>query len=364
MFAGEDLRRITNPSMVTSAVIHYNRGTFAALLGLVKSRVQTDWKAVMEYIFHRLHNDHTLIMGSNNYQELCCQLYLRGVYCVETLGPQRTTLTPIDRGSSLFKGWKEVPPIVSLVLVVPREKIRMLEGAIGRQLGSPMFHCELRGRTFSNIFSCIRAVLGTALLQGKGSDARIEIAEDPNGWSGAAPLVVSVCLPAFNLVIDGAESTQISLGLYSTPVTAGILLDKLGPRLNLFTTNILDTSAVHVTMNRNNCSPSVPTRTTSRTLVSVSIDGSRVSAISARWEPEISLKEVKVDHIQISPCVIEVAVDNNLKKNLVYPFAIDGTRAMIRIARKSGWIEVGSHVSRYYTPTDSVFRSKHLLALL
>ncbi|KAJ6581191.1 hypothetical protein B0H19DRAFT_930096 [Mycena capillaripes] len=352
MFRNENVGQLLKkPTLQTgSFVVHYHRATFAALLGLIKSRVQTDWRTVMEHIFDRMHTDHTLLLGSNGYQDLCCQLYLRGVYCVETLGPQRTTLTPIDRSSGLFKGWKEVPPIVFLVLVVPREKIRLLEGESGQQLGSPMLHCMLRGTTskFSNIFSCIRAILGTTSIQGSGSDTQIKITEDPDGWSGTAPLVISVCLPAFNLVVDSPQSTEILLGLHSTPATAGLLV-KLGPRLSLFAAKISDTNVVHVTMNRPECTPSVPVSTSSphtplRKPVSVSIDGSRVSAMSARWELGTSLKEAKVDHIQISPCVMQVTVAN-VEKKLVFPFPIDGTRTKIRIARKSGWVEFESPVS-------------------
>ncbi|KAJ7880345.1 hypothetical protein B0H14DRAFT_2435899 [Mycena olivaceomarginata] len=359
MFADEDLKALLSRLLRASDVVHYHRGTFAALLGLIKSRVQTDWVAAMEHIFHLLHNDRTLIMGSNNYQELCCQLYLRGVYCVEALGPHRALLTPIDRSSGLFKGWKEVPPVVSVVLVVPRHRIRMLEGQLGRQLGSPMFQCELRGTTFSNIFSSIRVVLGTVSVRGSGCDAQVNVVEDPKGWSGTAPLIVSVCLPAFNLVLDGEKSTRISFGVHSTPAAAVLLGNTLGPALNLYTANVWDASAVYITINTPDYTQSSSTVTPPSpraSLVSVTINGSRVSTMSARWEPGISLKDAKVDHMQISHCVMQVEA-NGVKKNLVYPFPIDSTQTKIRIARKSGWIEFEAPVRPSRASTDLVFAS-------
>jgi hypothetical protein len=365
MFADENLKALLSRLSRASDVVHYHRGTFAALLGLTKSRVQTDWAAAMEHVFDLLHNDRTLIMGSNNYQELCCQLYLRGVYCVETLGPHRELLTPIDRSSGLFKGWKEVPPVVSVVLVVPRHRIRMLEGHLGRQLGSPMFHCELRGTTFSNVFSSIRVVLGTVSVRGSGCDAQVNVVEDPKGWSGTAPLIVSVCLPTFNLVIDGEKSTHISFGVYSTPAAAVLLGSTLGPALNLYTANVWDTSAVYITMNTPDYTQSSSTVTPPSpraSLVSVTINGSRVSTMLARWEPGISLKDAKVDHMQISHCVMQVEA-NDVKKNLVYPFPIDSTQTKIRIARKSGWIEVGFLQVVVYILTDSVSSLKPQFAL-
>ncbi|KAJ6496758.1 hypothetical protein DFH09DRAFT_1204932 [Mycena vulgaris] len=356
MFADEDMAQILSGTLIRQDIVHYNRGSFAALLGLVKSRVRSDWTTVMDLIFDQLHADRSRILGSNNYQELCCQLYLRDVYCPEALGPRRATITPTDRGVGLFKGWKEVPPVVCLVLVIPRERIRLLEGETGRRLGSPMFQCEVRGRTFHNIFSCIQAILGTASIQGSGSNAQVSITENAAGWSGSSALVVSVFVPAFNLVYDSG-STKISLGLHPTPITSRLLDDTLGPMLVLFTADVMDRSAVYVTMNRPNRSSSTIiststapiTPTPSSTYVSVGITGSTVSTLTARWETtagelKVGLNGVKVDYKQIYPSVIQVGVNDSVRKDLVYPFPVDGTRAKIRIARKSGWIEVEAPV--------------------
>jgi hypothetical protein len=228
-----------------------------------------------------------------------------------------------------------------------------------------MFHCELRGTTFSNVFSSIRVVLGTVSVRGSGCDAQVNVVEDPKGWSGTAPLIVSVCLPTFNLVIDGEKSTHISFGVYSTPAAAVLLGSTLGPALNLYTANVWDTSAVYITMNTPDYTQSSSTVTPPSpraSLVSVTINGSRVSTMSARWEPGINLKDAKVDHMQISHCVMQVEA-NGVKKNLVYPFPIDSTQTKIRIARKSGWIEVGFLHVVVYILTDSVSSLKPQFAL-
>ena len=123
MFVDEDIFQNIQNRTIADSIIHYHRGTFAALLGLVKSRTETDWTLVMEHIFDMLHSDQKLIMGSNNYQELCCQLYIRGVYCVHALKPEFI----FDSSKGRFKGWKIVPPVICLTLVVPRQKIKALE---------------------------------------------------------------------------------------------------------------------------------------------------------------------------------------------------------------------------------------------
>ncbi|KAJ7746839.1 hypothetical protein DFH07DRAFT_889361 [Mycena maculata] len=367
IFADEDIRQIVNGSRIAQNLVHYHRGSFAALLGLVKSRIQTDWSMVMEKLFDRLCSDRNIILGSSNFQELCCQLYLRGVYCPEFLGPRRAV---INR-SGLFKGWKEIPALVCVVLVIPRERIQRLERMSSQGLGSPMFECGLRGQTFQCIFACIQAVLGTVSFQGSGSDGRVSIAEDAAGWSGISPLVVSVLVPASNLVLE-PQCTQVTLGLHTTPTTAVTWSGILGPMLTLFTADVTDTSAVYVTMNRPDCSPSalasVPvTFNISRTQVSVAIAECRISTMTTRWEMSASerrnVKEAKVDYKQNSPCVIQVVMNDVVRKEMVFPFPIDGTRAKVRIARKSGWIEVEAP-ARYGLDSSSEFPSLKITSVL
>ncbi|KAJ7089705.1 hypothetical protein B0H15DRAFT_267405 [Mycena belliarum] len=347
MFAEETVAVIFNVGRKAQQIIHYHRGTFAALLRLVKSRVRTDWTAVMEDIFARLHSDKSLILGSNNYQEFCCQLFLRGVYTVEAFGPHRATFAPISRTIGPFKGWKEVPPVVCLVLMVPRSKILFLES---KPYGSPMFNCHVRGKTFHNIFSCIQAVLGVASMQGSGSDGRVTIVGDPFGWAGTSPLVISLLIPALNLAYN-SEPIKISLGLYPTPPLSVALKNTLGPELTIFTADVMDRSAVLISNNRPGRGPTavipslIPVVPACTTEVSVGLRHSKIATLTARWEttvgePRVELAGTTVDHKQISPCVMQVAVDNSHQKKLVYPFPVDGTQAKVRIARKSGWIEI------------------------
>ncbi|KAJ6624931.1 hypothetical protein B0H10DRAFT_1783805 [Mycena sp. CBHHK59/15] len=374
MFADEETEGLLNHSRIAESIVHYNRGTFVALLALVKSKVQTEWTAVMENLIQLLQNDRKLILGTNNYQELCCQLYLRGVYCVEALDPQRAFVVEIVRRAGLFKGWEDVPPVVCLVLVVPRNKIKGLEDMHPRKLASPMFQCEVRGRTFHNIFSCVQAILGTLSIRGSGYDCEVSITEDAAGWSGTSPLVISVFVPAFNLVFDRTE-TRISLGLHSTPDSSRLALSGklLGPMLTLFTADVKDKTAVHVVTNRPDrnkvvqlfSAGSTPIPASSQ--VSVAMGGNHVpSTITARRELHMNvggtrnaLAMAKVEHKQVSSSVIQVIINGEVEHRMVYPFPVDGVRAKVRIARKSRWIEIEAPVRQYpsFVPTDFAITS-------
>jgi len=347
MFVDEDMAKMLQTLTPAESVIHYHRGTFAALLGLVKSRTQTDWTLVMEHMFDLIHVDRKLIMGSNNYQELCCQLYIRDIYCVETLRPRQTVID-INWSKGRFKGWKNVPSVVCLILVVPREKVKVLEDMASDKLGSPMLQCEVLGSTFHNIFSSIQVVFGSVYIQGTNSEARAILNEDTAGWSGPSSLVVSVWIPSFNLAIDPWR-TQIGFGVHSTPTVAMSLTDKLGLRLNLFTVNLMDRNSVHIVPERPHRPAEIaslhaltPHSPAAFQRVYVALDNSKVSTLAVRWDitdvaPHDARAEVRSE--QISPCVMSVTL-GRVSKNLVYPFPVDGKRSKLRIARKSGWIEV------------------------
>ncbi|KAJ7281908.1 hypothetical protein C8J57DRAFT_1056186 [Mycena rebaudengoi] len=366
MFADEDRGHLFSQPRPT--LFHYHRGTFAALLGLVKSRVQTDWSSVMESLHTSLCTDSRLIMGPNNYQELCCQLHLRGVDTdtVPALSPQRTG----ERG--LFQGWKEVPLVVCLILIVPRKNIKVLEDLEPDLVQSPMFQCHVRGNTFHNIFSSIQVVLGTPTIRGTGQNCEVSISEDTAGWSGTSPAVVSVFIPAFILV--ASPRIQISLGLHSTPATVVLtVMGRLGLELNLFTADVLDRSAVHVVAtrpDRTSVSMISPKETGPSTHVhnpvSVTVQNGRIWTLTSRWNiseeegaSDGALALAKVEHKQVSPCVVEVTVNSAVQKSskhIVFPFPIEMVQAKpVRIARKSGWIEIEAPVRQFpriSVPTD------------
>jgi hypothetical protein len=304
----------------------------------------------MENIFDLLSSDRKLVLGSNNYQELCCQLYLRGIYCVDALRSKRS-VPGIDWSTGRFQGWKDVPPVVCLILVIPREKVRVLEDMKPETLGSPMLQCEVRSTAFHNTFSSIQIAFGSVSIHGSKRDARAVLNEDPAGWSGSSSLIVSVWIPSFNLAID-PPATLIGFGVHSTPVTANSLMKKLGVRLNIFTVSLMDLHSVHIISERPHCPVELSAIRASMTQssnasfqrVSVASDNSKITSLAARWEVMDAPLVDSPETVQISSYAMKVTL-GNISNNLVYPFPIDGKRSKLRIARKSRWIEVSCHIS-------------------
>ena len=211
-----------------------------------------------------------------------------------------------------------------------------------------MLQCEIRSSTFHNIFSSIQIVFGRVSIQGSGCTARAVLTEDTARWSGSSPLVVSMWVPSFNIAASPL-TTQIGFGVHSTPATATSLTNKLGILLTLFNASLMDTDSVHVTSERPNrptelsdfqkSMPHSPTATLQP--VSVALANGKITSLAVRWEnADVSLFGSTVQAVQVSPCAMRVTL-NKVSNDLIYPFPIDGQRSKLRIARKSGWIEVG-----------------------
>jgi hypothetical protein len=346
MFIDEDVV-LKAKTLKFESIIHHHRGAYAALLGLVKARVTTDWNLTMERLFDLLQADQKLILGSNNFQDLCGQLYVRGVYLIEAMRVGRRILIPDQWSKSRFKGWSTIPPVVCLILVIPRQKIKVLEEVDPDRLGQPMLQCDIRSPLFHNFYSSIQFVFGTVSIQGTGFKARAVLTEDKSGWQGSSSLIMSVWIPSYNLAID-PSSAFVALTVRPIPVTQRFLQGKLGSKMEIFTTELMNPDSVHVVSQR----PDRPNELTSlreatpRPLaanamqsVSVSFADNKVSSLSARWETPNIGPDDQVDLEQVSPCVMKVKTDH-VSQELVFPFPIDGSRSKMRVARKSGWIEV------------------------
>ena len=213
MFVSDDTTYIlsgTLQSLEDSEKVHYTRETFAVFLAIVKRRVTVDWDPTMAFFFDRLDTDRTLTMGMSNYQDLSTHLHLAGVYDAESMrGP------PTKEGR--FLGWTQVSPTVSVILVVPRNRLRVLSDADPDQIGIPIFHGNLCGRTTHNIFASLRVGFGEVTSSGTNGRPGVVFEPDPSSWAGTSPIIVSFSVPSSVLHVDSPDATFVILSLRWTP---------------------------------------------------------------------------------------------------------------------------------------------------
>jgi hypothetical protein len=373
MFSNDDLMSglADSKSITELSIVHYIRETFVALVATIKRRVIVDWETTLSMFIALLETTKSpfgpLGMRFHYHQELCARLHLAGIHTVFAM-----TKDVAKKGR--FQGWRQVPPTVSVTLVVPRERIQVLLDMNRAELSTPMLQASLQGRSLdSGSFSSIKVGFGRVKNSGTNSDPRITFDADPAGFAGSSPLVVSFSLPSWTLHIEDPENLAIALSLRLSPQTVR-LIPRLGTFLPVFTARLMDTSAVFVVpeephgMCHRLYNTPMPAGAPGGCSISVVMDdeGERISTLTARADildgaARVNLSSGSpVKSRQVSPCTIEVSIGRE-KRWLVYPLPVVGTLSKLKIARKSRYIEVGQYLlfSLDWVPHARPDRSPH-----
>ena len=368
MFSNEKLPDLHRDAIQKRSIPHHVRATFVAMLQLIRDRVSTNWVQAVDHLVHLIEKDKTLFLGLNYFQELMCQLHIRGVHSVDVLVSIPHIL---GRGEGFFREWNVVPPVICIVLKVPRTSLAVIEEMDPDEIGTPALHCEVRSPTFHNAFSSIQFFFGNVTSKGSGMHRTLVMEEDLSQWSGTAPLIVSFYVPSWILNQDPSV-TRITLGIPSSLHTAQ-LLPKLGLEMCLFSASLTDSRRVFVVRERpnneqelNNLSTAPPhhfgsSSNPDRGTVSVRMDrnGRRASAFTARTniteaEKRTALtSKADVTVKQVSPYRM-LASFGRFEQSLPFPFPIDGSNPKVRIARKSFYIEVSNIVLLRYLIRNNI----------
>ncbi|KAG5638310.1 hypothetical protein H0H81_000728 [Sphagnurus paluster] len=332
-----------------SNIIHYIRESFVLFLKLVKKRIRVtddNWVGVMERFLNAQQEDQSIKMDTLAYNDLCAHLYRHGVYTVPFFLMKSSKI-------GRFAPWENLTPIVRIILVVPREKLEVLEAS---NAGTPLLQCEVQGVNCMNVFTSIHVAFGRVIPMGSKANPRILFEEDPDGRRGSLPLVVSFVMPVWLLTdLEPMSALKVSLSVRSTTGTVS-LIPKLGLNLHVFTAKFLDESHVHVLPEQPLPRREYSLHSVSKPLVS-QIGASQVAHVELDEQCELvsSLtSRISVDYdgakallrsaavpetVQISPCIMKVSI-GNYAQNVVFPFPVIGSLHKLRVARKSLYIEV------------------------
>lgn len=364
MFSAEDvLSKLKTPSLhdiTEMTIVHYNRCSFATVLRFVKERTSQHWGKVMDKVISMIERDKQLLMGLNNYQGLITQLHLLGVYTDIPILQPNQKIIPVNTRVGKFRGWSSVPPLVCVVLTVPRSSLKALTDFEAAEIGSPTLKCEVQSPDGHNVLYDFHPVFGLVNTTGSKEYTSVRIEEDPAGWAGTSPLILSFWYPSWQFM-KNPDDTFISFGVRSEPQSQLNFWRAFGPSMNIYGANLRDKSVI-VTRERPNLpdelskvkavspisfSTATPDASVSIGPVSVDLDtlGQQISTLVIRMDIasqdlKINLAEgVQVATAQVTPCTIDVKI-GTFKRAVAFPFPVDGTRAKLRIARKSSYIEV------------------------
>ena len=351
-------------AIAMSNIIHYIRTSFVLFLKLIRDNLhiaEHQWLDIMDRFFDLEDADQSLPMDTVNYQDLCGQLHYHGVYTVSVY--QRERLPKIGRLSF----WENIPPLVRIILVVPRIKLAVLDS---EKVSTPLLHCDVRGSWSHNIFSAVHVAFGTVISIGTKAHPKVLFEEDAQGWEGLSPLVASFTMPTRLLTsIEPMEKLNVYLSMRSTPATM-LFTSQLGPYLNIFGVSLTDETAVHVLPE-----PPLPVKRASAIspparISTLSSQIGRSSAATVELDEQcevivnlaskvlIEKDEVKAllvsgavpEVSQTSPCVLNIVLGEH-RQDVVFPFPVVGSLCKLRVARKSLYIEVSTPLLFYLAAT-------------
>jgi hypothetical protein len=360
LFAQEDLTQFSKlnrgnmeKAISTSNLVHYIRESFVLLVNLVKGRLDTSeeqWHEVMQRFFDLKHTDKSLEMDAFHFHDLCAQFHRHGVY---TMPIYRATLPKIGR----FSSWNTILPLVRVILIIPRQKLAILEKA-GEKASTPLLQCDVRGVVSHNMFTAVDVAFGKVIATGTKANPSVIFEEDPKGWDGTSSLVASFTMPAGLLAsTERPEDLRICISARCTPATV-LVFNELGLKEpTLFSAMLLDESHVLVlpeqplpSENPQVLSATLPgllsqIGTSSTPLVKLDEDCELVESLTCK----ISVEDEEAKRlfssgatpkvVQVSPCIMKITIGLR-SQEIMYPFPVIGSRYKLRLARKSLYIEV------------------------
>ncbi|KAH9482243.1 hypothetical protein JR316_0004341 [Psilocybe cubensis] len=359
------LGTLTAANLKKISLSQYTREGLVTFMALVKERVKSNWIDAVESFDDLQAADQTLLMGNTHYQDFICQLYLYDVYVMDSM--KSAFLESLRGRNNLFRGWKDIPPVVTAILKVPRNRMKVLEEMSRDSVGTPILQCEMRSAQFHNVYSSIRPVFGKIITSLVDGEVSVSIDEDLREWDGDSDLIVTFYLQSWTLLQVPPEAVEIALVFKSTPYAVSALASTLGRRLCIYSTKLSDSENVLLVRRRPNnpeelnCyrvhnSSASSARAGQTASISIDISVPKVASITVRHNitdhtaRDNLLSGVAVDKEAIADTAIQVYIDE-YAHTFVYPFPIRTDLLKVRIARKSSYVEIEAPVRSDFEDT-------------
>ena len=374
MFAHEDISKLT--AQITRMSIgrqmlelqRYTRAGMASLLRLAKATIQVDWEQTMCIFNNRLETDRSLIVGSNSLQELYMHLHNLGVWTNDCLkcspyqlqGVSGLSLRPKSSETGILAA-DNTPSIIHLFLVVPRENLTIFTEKAPDEIGTPALHVsvtQIDGQyQYENCFYSFQAFFGNVVYDDRTQNASI-IEEDEHGWLGSADLVVVCAVPAFGLLLGPKNGIRAALKI-NTNLDSAMRFSHLGVGNAVFETRFdtkrffvcrdaprLDSLHASILQKEWIAKASLRRQSSLQMLVKLNASHKAIHLQSHMDFPKDSAESralstgAEVMVVEHSPNTVMLRIGSSQKRQVVFPFPIQGSHPKTRIARKSSWIEV------------------------
>ncbi|KAI0154446.1 hypothetical protein GGR57DRAFT_502647 [Xylariaceae sp. FL1272] len=389
MFPGDDINRtaanVDHKTTRPLDLVGYQRSSFAAFLHLVQTRVVTDWNVMMRHTLDLVKSVPNPLVGMTvtSLQELYGYLHVFGVFTTDleenwneiidkisntraTTSPQPVSTLPPAGEESPLRKWKSIPPVVCVVLEIPRGAIASL---VEQQQSHDVTMCCRISRFGSHIpsenrrdsFSACQWAFGDLTTRGsRSSDSyQVHLCEQDSGWWGNRSMIAVFYAPSA-LLTEQPHKATISCLLNRMPTNMGSLGTTFRTFESFFNTS-LNNPAVHITKFGPNLTGlpiliGIPPKPPSRSCSAQGVDAHLVAGVDVVTRNLITLTSrinitssdlrqalrngCEIRETAVSPCEAAVAIGKKTSVSLFFPTFVYSTERKLRIARKSSWIEL------------------------
>ncbi|VDC05361.1 unnamed protein product [Peniophora sp. CBMAI 1063] len=371
-------RMLKNPREVlkNTQETQYTRETFSLLVKVIcdKHRLDANRRTQTLQAFLKLLHDsfNPMSTAGLHMQELYMHLFRLGLCAVDIFHIESPRI-------GRFASWDHVPDLARVILVVPRAKLKVFEntGKTGNAnpfdtlaaaaASTPPVHGLLLTKSNINVFASIHVVFGTATPTGNPTRPGLTIREDPRGWLGEDPLLVSFIVSTKHLtILNKPEDVAVAFAVRMTSITA-FLSPKLGQALVVHQAPLMDGTQVHVlpvtssvdptagqhhypthssTSSRSPPPQSCPNLGTSSVFVQLNEESDRVKKLVGRVSVDernakLAFQTAGANPIisQSSPCTVRISLAGRTQ-DVLFPYPVVVHNHKLRIARKSCYVEV------------------------
>lgn len=354
------LKMFEKESFTTGPKLYYIRETFSKLLLIIKSRIESNWEAAMEILFMGyISTDKKVFMTMNNIQDLNTHLQLNGLF--ELPVPDMCKSVPsYETGPKQMQGWKTIPNIVTISLVVPREHVAILLNG-DHSMGSPILQADVQCKAGHNQYHSLQLVFGKvfAKTNSDSGETELRIEQDQEGCFGSQDLIVIFQVPSWTLRLFH-ETCTVALGLHSTPEATLYFVKKLGLMLRLYQARLAETEKVFVSK----LPPNISTKRAGSSIVFPKRNDPpfqnkfelqaeiRLNKAANKLET-LALKITGFSEGHAKELADGAKVSNDVRSSnsvrlrfgtfdsrLAFPLPVNGSSLKTRIARKSQFVEV------------------------
>ncbi|KAJ3100925.1 hypothetical protein HDU96_010186 [Phlyctochytrium bullatum] len=360
----------------------YTRASLSVVLQAFHNLNAFDSTTFMTIFAETVLMDPKLNMGPHYIHELFVQCYLSGLISNIPLSSMfgLGAFDSLHANGGPLSRWKPLPKVICITLVVPRKKLEVF--VRDKLAGTPIAHLFLR---LASMKECFYPNLQTGFGKIRGSGQKftdnytLSVEDDPLGWKGNAPFIVSTLAPTKFLLEQPDLGITVGFQLHSSPTSLMQYGKHFGMALVIHQST-LESQDVFISRHRPNMTghqitgaislrPGIATSSDGTLAVleaSLNKERSRVSHITLRLNVlgdggrKLLEGGAKVDVTQPTPFNVYFQLDglSGLRKTVASPLPLLMKGTKVAIARKSHYIAFTAPVdspSSFRLRPDSVF---------